>query len=359
MSIQNQNHNWLLLIFLFMQTTPPATAQPLPAPPGPISTKKSMAGVMAVVAILFFISGFLSLYTRNCAERRARIRGRLDLSLPIGRSITEPPRGGLHPAVIETFPTFLYATVKGLTVSKETLACAVCLDEFKDDDTLRLIPKCSHVFHPFCIDLWLESHSTCPVCRANLVPRSEDDVSLSPSVAVQFPDDQGEQPNDAVVDDVESSKWNVNLLRRCRTMNLNRTPRSRSTGFLFSVLFPRSNSTGHSVAVEPGENRERFTLRLPEEVRSELVRTTLKRTTSCVSFRRLGSGRKGYRTRSVGSSGRGRNHFCSEEQWGFALTTPFLNRNSSWVESARKPIPVHCSAVASSGHGFGERSSDH
>ncbi|KAH1110281.1 E3 ubiquitin-protein ligase ATL6 [Glycine max] len=51
-------------------------------------------------------------------------------------------------------------------LGKGTLECAVCLNEFEDTETLRLIPKCDLVFHPECIDEWLPSHTTCPVCRA-------------------------------------------------------------------------------------------------------------------------------------------------------------------------------------------------
>ena len=53
----------------------------------------------------------------------------------------------------------------------------MCLNEFEDDERLRLIPKCDHVFHPECIDAWLASHTTCPVCRANLVPEPGETVS--------------------------------------------------------------------------------------------------------------------------------------------------------------------------------------
>jgi hypothetical protein len=49
--------------------------------------------------------------------------------------------------------------------------CAVCLSEFESEDSLRLLPKCKHVFHLECIDVWFQSHSTCPLCRASLVPK--------------------------------------------------------------------------------------------------------------------------------------------------------------------------------------------
>ncbi|KAK9938118.1 hypothetical protein M0R45_014874 [Rubus argutus] len=95
-----------------------------------------------------------------------------------------PRRDGLDPAVIESFPVFLYSAVKGLTEqSAPALECAVCLSEFGDSETLRLLPKCDHVFHPGCIDVWLAYHNTCPVCRANLTScrrcKSNSEVSVS------------------------------------------------------------------------------------------------------------------------------------------------------------------------------------
>ncbi|KAG0485438.1 hypothetical protein HPP92_009308 [Vanilla planifolia] len=35
---------------------------------------------------------------------------------------------------------------------KGVLRCAVCIDEFDDDDTIRLLFKCHHVFHLECVD---------------------------------------------------------------------------------------------------------------------------------------------------------------------------------------------------------------
>ncbi|KAG8090151.1 hypothetical protein GUJ93_ZPchr0011g28726 [Zizania palustris] len=45
-------------------------------------------------------------------------------------------------------------------------SCAVCLAEFIDGDTLRLLPRCHHAFHRGCIDTWLRAHVNCPLCRA-------------------------------------------------------------------------------------------------------------------------------------------------------------------------------------------------
>ncbi|GMI94914.1 hypothetical protein HRI_003160700 [Hibiscus trionum] len=48
--------------------------------------------------------------------------------------------------------------------------CAVCLSVFEDGDEVRQLPRCKHSFHASCIDMWLYSHSDCPLCRASVDP---------------------------------------------------------------------------------------------------------------------------------------------------------------------------------------------
>ncbi|XP_042382126.1 RING-H2 finger protein ATL46-like [Zingiber officinale] len=69
---------------------------------------------------------------------------------------------GLDQTFIDTLPLFLYREILG---SKEPFDCAVCLCEFEADHKLRLLPICGHAFHLTCIDTWLLSNSTCPLCR--------------------------------------------------------------------------------------------------------------------------------------------------------------------------------------------------
>jgi hypothetical protein len=119
------------------------------------------------------LPGFFSIYIRHCYGDGAYSTA----PLPNGGAAARSRRQrGLDAAVIETFPTMAYADVREHKTVKGALECAVCLSEFDDDETLRLLPKCSHVFHPDCIDTWLASHVTCPVCRANLVPEDVPEV---------------------------------------------------------------------------------------------------------------------------------------------------------------------------------------
>ncbi|GJZ10867.1 RING-H2 finger protein ATL60-like protein [Tanacetum coccineum] len=51
---------------------------------------------------------------------------------------------------------------------KEGLECAVCISDVEEGEKTRILPKCKHGFHVECIDMWFQSHSTCPICR-NLI----------------------------------------------------------------------------------------------------------------------------------------------------------------------------------------------
>ncbi|KAK9691863.1 hypothetical protein RND81_09G225000 [Saponaria officinalis] len=76
----------------------------------------------------------------------------------------ELPRG-LESSVIETFPKYPYSGSLG----GDPEECGVCLGAFLEKELLRMLPKCGHVFHSDCVDPWLRSHATCPLCRANLL----------------------------------------------------------------------------------------------------------------------------------------------------------------------------------------------
>ncbi|AES82683.1 zinc finger, C3HC4 type (RING finger) protein [Medicago truncatula] len=73
----------------------------------------------------------------------------------------EAPQG-LHEFVINLILSFIYNT----TTKSEQETCSVCLTEFKDNDHVRTLPLCSHIFHHDCIDVWLRSNTNCPLCRS-------------------------------------------------------------------------------------------------------------------------------------------------------------------------------------------------
>jgi E3 ubiquitin-protein ligase ATL6/9/15/31/42/55 len=349
----------LLMVLLLLYASQFSSAQParnssMPSPQTPDKQpfNPAMAIIMVVLVSVFFLLGFFSVYVRQCADRRFR-GTRFDPAAlaGVGRGSWRGNHG-LEQEVIDTFPTFLYSTVKGLKIGEGSLECAVCLIEFEDDQTLRLIPKCSHVFHPDCIDAWLTSHVTCPVCRANLVPKPGD-LPFNP-VHVDDPKNDLVEPDshDNVPDETQNevqihirneiTREGRQQITRSPNMNLsspvnqNRPLQSWSTGWRLNALISRSNSINNSL-IQSEENRERFTLRLPQEVHNQLINSRLNRTKSCGSFPRAMSPKRGYRSRS-GGAGRSMNLFYHEQldqegrpadRRGLTMTPPFICRTGS------------------------------
>uniref|UniRef100_A0ACD5ZS24 Uncharacterized protein n=1 Tax=Avena sativa TaxID=4498 RepID=A0ACD5ZS24_AVESA len=142
--------------------------------------------VLVVLAALVFVTGLLHLLVRFLRWRlRARAAAAAAAAAAAGGTADEGEEeedsalqrqlqqlfhlhdAGLDQAVIDALPVFLYGevVVGPAAGSKEPFDCAVCLCEFAGDDRLRLLPLCGHAFHIDCIDTWLLSNSTCPLCR--------------------------------------------------------------------------------------------------------------------------------------------------------------------------------------------------
>ena len=131
--------------------------------------------LIVILAVIFFIYGLLHLLVRFCVKvpsssavfqsnRYPETSG----SHTFQRQLQQLFRlhdSGLDQAFIDALPVFYYKDIMGL---REPSDCAVCLCEFSDLDKLRLLPTCRHAFHTECIDVWLLSNSTCPLCRGTL-----------------------------------------------------------------------------------------------------------------------------------------------------------------------------------------------
>ncbi|XP_076990024.1 E3 ubiquitin-protein ligase RNF149 isoform X2 [Tamandua tetradactyla] len=53
-------------------------------------------------------------------------------------------------------------------IDTDTENCAVCIENFKVKDIIRILP-CKHIFHRTCIDPWLLDHRTCPMCKLDVI----------------------------------------------------------------------------------------------------------------------------------------------------------------------------------------------
>ncbi|CAN4111175.1 unnamed protein product [Withania somnifera] len=367
--LKYQESHVLAYVFLFLffscHLIPKAVAQP------PTTGNEFQ---YARLTALFFIAAF-SIYIRHCTQSTA-------LTSSVRRELSMRRRAaavrGLDASVIETFPTFTYAEVKDHQIGKGALECAVCLNEFEDDETLRLVPKCDHVFHPECIDAWLESHDTCPVCRANLNPQPGESPAQVPLWNRDEPGTEQQQQNVEVsirivsdeerqeqVQQQEEEDGSVrSKVKRALSFNVTngvlkqeeggsvKPGVKRNSSFNVSIRPPRSismrprifskfrsHSTGHSLVL-PGENLDRYTLRLPEGVRKEVMnRALLNRAKSFGgSLPRDTSSKKGYRTGAGDGSSRGARYNkriersepeAKSDRWFFTIAPPFFSRGSS------------------------------
>ncbi|KAG0472793.1 hypothetical protein HPP92_014216 [Vanilla planifolia] len=99
-----------------------------------------------------------------------------------------PPPNSDRDELIDSLPLFSLATA--VTAVHKSPDCAVCLSRFRPHDELRLLPRCRHAFHHLCIDKWLRSTPSCPLCRSSVFQLAPDppggDSSRSSSFRVEL-----------------------------------------------------------------------------------------------------------------------------------------------------------------------------
>ncbi|CAM0957383.1 unnamed protein product [Alopecurus aequalis] len=118
----------------------------------------SFGSLLAILLVLCVIRWYL---VRRSAQQEA-VSAADDAAL-------KKRRVGLDADAIAALPEFLYRKEDG--DEEEEAECAVCLTAMVDGEAARQLPRCMHVFHRGCVDVWLREHSTCPVCRAEVVVR--------------------------------------------------------------------------------------------------------------------------------------------------------------------------------------------
>ncbi|GJN02765.1 hypothetical protein PR202_ga20149 [Eleusine coracana subsp. coracana] len=322
------------------QSSSPPPAPAPPPPPTPFG--RTMSTVITVSISVFFFLLFLCAYINQCRLRDPGAYGAAATGAGAGAGgPSRRGKRGLDPAVVATFPIVRYREIVDHKIGKGVLECAVCLTAFEDADDLRLLPHCSHAFHPECIDPWLQARVTCPLCRANLEkpppsppspeasPRSPEprhQASPSPpreAVAIPVTDDTDDESDE---EDRKEEAVELEMLRSARR----------------AARMPRSHSTGHSLfaaaaaAAEEGDH-ERFTLRLPVHVREEVLRSRrLRHATSLINLSDMsaeGSSRGGRRLGGGGggSFGNGGNGVGGGSIHGGRRWREFLTRTVSWA----------------------------
>nr|XP_027127143.1 RING-H2 finger protein ATL16-like [Coffea arabica] len=167
-------------------------------PPLPVSSHGFpilAIAVLGIMASIFLLISYYILVTKCCFSwqqldplRRFSFRRaprNEDFLMAYSPSL---PTRGLDEMLIRELPTFRYYRTEG-DESGSLNKCVVCLNEFQDQDMLRLLPKCSHAFHLDCIDIWLQSNANCPLCRTSISGTTRDpfDMIIAPNSSPQEP----------------------------------------------------------------------------------------------------------------------------------------------------------------------------
>ncbi|CAI9286133.1 unnamed protein product [Lactuca saligna] len=151
-------------------TPPPPPASSLP--PQKPNIPMLYYGLVVVATAAIVLAFYNLIIVRWCTiqyQRRSR-ENQLSRRRRNPTNTMSPPlsRGG---SAICLLSSFKYK--KGEEGSKNQLdsdtECSVCLSVFEDGEEVRKLPMCDHCFHVYCIDMWLYSHTDCPLCRAPVV----------------------------------------------------------------------------------------------------------------------------------------------------------------------------------------------
>ncbi|KAF5781118.1 putative transcription factor C2H2 family [Helianthus annuus] len=172
-------------------TTPYATLTP------PDHHRHQPFSLPLKISFLFLIATFIytlyKFYTIWCRSRPQRTIPQPELvenqesNVVVDHPIWYIRTTGLQQSVINGLAVVKFSKVDGVGVVEGT-DCTVCLTEFEEDDTLRLLPNCKHAFHVKCIDTWLRSHTNCPLCRAVIVNDSSNNDTVD---ATSFEESDG------------------------------------------------------------------------------------------------------------------------------------------------------------------------
>lgn len=102
--------------------------------------------------------------------------------------------GGLnYSAAIAALPTFPYKKYGGSKNDDEEnngstlMECSICLSAVEEGEMVKLLPQCLHSFHGDCVDMWLSGHTTCPVCRIEVLGSTSAVHHLSQNGTVAVP----------------------------------------------------------------------------------------------------------------------------------------------------------------------------
>ncbi|XP_057450787.1 brassinosteroid-responsive RING protein 1-like [Lotus japonicus] len=94
-----------------------------------------------------------------------------EVSWPDPNGATLPPDPARSPSMSAVLIRELLPVARFGEAEREEGNCAVCLFEFSEEEEIRCLRNCKHIFHRGCVDRWIDhDQKTCPLCRTPFVP---------------------------------------------------------------------------------------------------------------------------------------------------------------------------------------------
>ncbi|XVE74159.1 hypothetical protein DITRI_Ditri11bG0176600 [Diplodiscus trichospermus] len=140
--------------------------------------KPSVIIIILILSITVLVSVSLCLILRHLNRRCLLHLSRSSTSTitTVAASNRVSPEQSPTASLLDSLPLFTFSSITRRSNNDSTVSgdCAVCLSKFEQQDQLRLLPLCCHAFHAHCIDTWLASNQTCPLCRSSLFASEAD-----------------------------------------------------------------------------------------------------------------------------------------------------------------------------------------
>ncbi|KAF0923824.1 hypothetical protein E2562_007687 [Oryza meyeriana var. granulata] len=139
--------------------------------------------VYLLVGLLFAVVVFvaLCLYLRWACHRYTPDPEASSSSSAGAAGAAAAPMPGLDAEAIGGLPVTLYLPRDSSThpagkgcrgggeEDEQAAQCSICISALVAGEKVKALPPCGHCFHPDCVDAWLRSQPSCPLCRSLLL----------------------------------------------------------------------------------------------------------------------------------------------------------------------------------------------
>jgi len=136
--------------------------------------------------------------------RRVRLQRQLHPEQELQRQQQSHLHKGLEKDQIQALPVITFGTEKFPVEGYGSINdCVVCLSDYQKGEQLRLLPLCKHYFHVACIDTWLSTHISCPVCRHSVLQQQQSPADDHHTTA--DPTSEADHQSSAAVEDSQDT----------------------------------------------------------------------------------------------------------------------------------------------------------